>query len=357
MATVSVRPMTLRDVASLRNVRDVQVSLSHGCAPFRRLGAEILSGLPLGRRQRRIFLAASDGEVCALSEARPEPRDFRWVVTFLAAAEAAPESPCHDWVEHWTALLLATVRAAGASGAKRLHACSPAEGPVFEAMRRAGFTAYAYQVPLAAQGLRPEGTSDLYVREQEPSDAWSVHQLYHLVTPHPVQYAEAFTSNHWDVGRRVDGRIRGFLAERGHDVVAYCRITSRGNQHAVDLLALPGEAGLLRELVPTALARLGVGSKDEIWIGVPEYHSEYVSHLEALGFEAGDRQARMVRYTAVPVKAPATAPLGLVPEMGERLSARLPSYSSAKRPAKDFLPDPSLPSRRAGHRSPGPFLL
>lgn len=227
--------------------------------------------------------------------------------------------------------MLYAIRAAGVAGAKRLHAVSPLAGSAFEALRQAGFSVYAYQTSLLAQGLHPGQTGTVPLREQEPSDAWSIHHLYHLATPRPVQYAEAFTSNHWDAGRRAGSRIRGFLVEREHEVAAYCRITSRGHRHVMDVLTLPGEAAILDDLVPAALARVVTGERDTVWVSIPDYHSEYVAHLERLGFQPDGRQARMVRYTAVPVQTRIERSLSLVPEVGERLSVRLPSYSAAKR--------------------------
>lgn len=328
MATLTVRPIGIRDLTGFRALQRIPLGLGDGGAPVGPMGAGVLASLPVTRRYWRGYIATASQGLRAAVEIQPEPRDYRWVVAALAAGPESVPEQSELLVDVWEALLIAAIRAAGASGAKRLHACAPLDGPALEALLRANFTIYAYQTTLAASGVGLGALNGTVIREQEPSDAWALQQLYQRATPQPVQFAEAFTTNHWDVGRRAAWRVRGFLVERDHQAVAYCRVTSRGHQHVVDVLALPGEAGLLRELVPQALARSGAGENDEVWVGVPDYHSEYISHLEAVGFAVTGRQARMVRYMAVPVRTSQARPLPLVPEVGERLSARLPSYST-----------------------------
>lgn len=338
MATLTVRPIGIRDLTGFRSLRRVPLCLGYGSAPVSQTGAGVLASLPVTRRYWCGYVATVDHQVRGAVELQPEPRDYRWVVAALAAgSEFEADSPT-PLVEMWEALLIAAIRAAGAAGAKRLHACAPLEGPALEALLHANFTVYAHQTTLLAHGLHAGAEGGAVIREQEPSDAWAVQQLYQRATPQPVQFAEAFTTNHWDAGRRAPWRTRAFLVEREQQVVAYCRVTSRGNRHIVDALALPDAVAVLRELVPQALARSGAGTSDELWVNVPDYHSHYISHLEAVGFAVVGRQARMVRYTAVPARSRVTRALHLVPEVGEPLTARFPTYTSAKAPSDDVPP-------------------
>lgn len=329
MATLLIRPIRIRDLASLRHLGQIRVSLAAQQALSNHVGADVLAAFPLGRRYWRAFVATLDGEPRALIELQPEPREFRWQVTRLAAGELREHETEDAYVELWTELLLAAVRAAAQSGAKRLHAIAPADGPAFEALRRASFTVYAPQTALLAHGLHRWDTDGHRVREQEDSDVWSIHQLYHLATPRPIQHAEAFTSSHWDVGRRAGWRVRGFLMEHDHDVTAYCRVMSRGRRHVLEVLTQPGEARLVEEIVPVAVGRAADPRRDVIWVGLPDYHSEYLPYLLTVGFEELGRQVRMVRYTALEAQVRQRA-LNVVPELGDRLPARLPSYTASK---------------------------
>ena len=328
MATLSVRSINIRDIPSLHDLHRVHVAVGMPRAAAAEFSSGLLGSLPFTRRFRRVFVATLDERLAALVELDPYPREYRWLVARLAVSTALDTE--ESWIEMWSELLLYAVRAAGSAGAKRLHAAPPTDGPAFEALRRASFSVYAQQTTLLAQGLHLDNHEVIPVREQEPSDAWSIHQLYHLATPHPVQHAEALTSSHWDTGRDVGCVVRGFLVDRGHQVAAYCRVRTRRRTHVVELLALPGEAPLLGALVPEALSRVGAGRKDSVWVAVPDYQTEQVSVLANIGFEPVDRQARMVRYTAVPVRSRVVPRLNLVPEVGERLAPRLPSLSSPR---------------------------
>ena len=325
MATVSVRPLTVSDFPSLRSVLQAQIPLNYPQTVLDHRLSGFLAALPYGRRYRQTFVADVDGTIAAFAEFQPEPWNYRWMVARLGAGPM--EQGGVDWVAAWRELLRHAAQVAGAAGIKRLGATAPVEGPVYDALRQVGFSPYAQETLLLARGLQVTDREQGLVREQEPSDAWSIHQLYHLATPRAIQYADAFASNHWDVGRRAGLRLRGFLIERGHEVVAYCQVTSRGHRHVIDVLAQQGESQLLQTLVPVALEKAGITDKDTVWVGVPDYHTDYLDHLEAIGFRPSNRLTLMVKYTAVPVEVPDLRP-ATIPGALDSLPIRAPSYSS-----------------------------
>lgn len=325
VATISVRPLTVSDLPGLRSVLQAQVLLNYPQTVLDHRLSGFLAALPYGRRYRQAFVAEVDGTITAFAEFQPEPWNYRWMVARLGAG--SPELNEAGWETAWRELLRYAAQVAGAAGIKRLGATAPAEGSAYDALRQVGFTPYAQETLLLAQGLQTTGRDQGFVREQEPSDAWSIHQLYHLATPRAIQYADAFTSNHWDVGRRAGLRVRGFLIERGQEVAAYCQVTSRGHRHVIDVLTQQGESHLLQILVPAALAKAGITDKDTIWSGVPDYHTDYLDHLEIIGFRPSSRLALMVKYIAVPADVPDLRP-AMIPGAIDPLSIRAPSYSS-----------------------------
>jgi hypothetical protein len=322
----SVRPFGIRDLPVLRGARQIHVPLSYPEIALYSPLSDMLSALPYGRRFSRVFLALEDDEICGLIQLRPEPREYRWVVTGLAATDSGAESDEEHRVEIWNHLLRYSAFAAGLAGAKRVHAAAPVDGPASQALHRAGFSTYAHQTLLLAHRLRPPDPQDGMVREQEPSDAWSIHHLYHLATPRAVQYAEAFSSNHWDVRRRLNARVRGFLIEHKQVVVAYAQITTKGRLCAMEVIVQPDELGLLPTLVWQSCQLAGIDGRCTIWVSVPDYHREYLTPLDGLGFQEVGRQALMVRYTAVPACVPEAKRISVVAEITERLPARAPSY-------------------------------
>jgi hypothetical protein len=83
----------------------------------------------------------------------------------------------------------------------------------------------------------------------------------------------------------------------------------------------------LQTLVPIALEKAGITDKDTVWVGVPDYHTDYLDHLEAIGFRPSNRLTLMVKYTAVPVEVPDLRP-ATIPGALDSLPIRAPSYSS-----------------------------
>lgn len=326
MTAPSVRPFGIRDLPVLRGARQIHVPLSYPEIALYSPLSDMLSVLPYGRRYSRVFLALEGDEIRGLVQLRPEPREYRWVVTGLAATESGAESGDDRRVEIWNHLLRYSAFAAGLAGAKRVQAAAPVDGPASQALHRAGFTTYAQQTLMLAHGLRRPEPQDEVVREQEPSDAWSIHHLYHLATPRAVQYAEAFSSNHWDVRRRLNARVRGFLIERRQVVVAYAQITRKGRLCAMEVMVQPDDLELLAPLVWQSCQLAGVDGRCTVWVSVPDYHQEYLAPLEGLGFQEVGRQALMVRYTAVPACVPEAKRIPVVTEITERLPARAPSF-------------------------------
>ncbi len=325
VATVSVRPLTVSDLPSLRSVLQAQVPLNYPQTVLDHRLSGFLAALPYGRRYRQAFVAEVDGAIAGFAEFQPEPWNYRWMVARLGAGAAELDGA--DWVAVWRELLRHAAQAAAMAGVKRLGATAPVEGQAYDALRQVGFTPYAQETLLLAQGLQIVDQEQGLVREQEPSDAWSIHQLYHLATPRAIQYADAFTSNHWDVGRRAGLRVRGFLIERGQEVVAYCQVISRGHRHVIDVLTQQGESPLLQILVPVALAKAGITDKDTVWVGVPDYHTDYLDHIEEVGFRPSNRLTLMVKYMAVPAEVPELRP-AMIPGAIDPLPIRAPSYSS-----------------------------
>ena len=326
MSAKSVRQIGIIDIPRLRNLRRAHVSLVFPDAIHPSQFEDMLATMPLGRRYARVFVTGPDESPSAMIELRPEPEDFRWVVTGLGARETNDDDPTHDVVDFWSALLAYAVRAAGADGAKRVHASVPPVGPAYDALTQAGFTAYAHQVVMVAEGLTVELTEDngSRIREREPSDTWSIHHLYHLTTPRPVQYAEALTSNHWDSRRGLNSRTRGFVIDDKDGLAGFCQIGGRGSQVTLDLLILPGKLPLLSLLIGHAVRLAKLPPDAPVWVAVPEYHLEYIPVLESLGFAAVGRLASMVRYTMAPACDSPSRWANVVADVIERLPARTP---------------------------------
>jgi hypothetical protein len=295
-----------------------------------------LALLPGALQQRRVFVAFVDRELCACAEVVPDERRFVWDVQSLSAG--SPRLDAHDEVarELWEALLEYVIARAGAAHVRRVFAAAQEGGVACASLRASGFEAYTRL--FITLGHLPSQPAPLPagMRRQERGDVWSIHQLYHRVTPRAVQFAEARTSSTWELPRRrLAGRWpapatepRAYVLESGHGLHGYCQITRGHELTLVELMAEPG----LQEAVEFALAALsdaGVGSNERVCVVTPAYSGERVRQLEAHGFELVDERLAMIRHTTAPARAKArVAPLPAL-EAAERAAAPagIPSYS------------------------------
>lgn len=307
------------------------------------VAGQFLAMVPANLRQGRVIVALVDGELCAYMVFRPQTTRFRWDVLAVAAGSPRLDATDDVCIELWTALLEYAVRQAGESGAKRLFATSADDGAAFESLRAAGFERYAQFMILA--GMRQSGPVGLPegMREQEDSDVWSIHQLYHQVTPRAVQFAEALTSSVWELPQRnLLGRLtamppvsKAFVLDTGNGVQAYCAIQVRRGGAMARLLIAHECRALAVPFVLAAAAQAGVDPHCRLRLLVPGYASELVSGFREAGFELEHERTAMVRHTTAPAMVHARlAPLPS--DMGERVPRGVPTYV---RNARRAVPD------------------
>ena len=319
MGDLRVQPINLLNLAVLRQASQTLAPLSYPEIAFSTPNGGWQAIVPYGRRRVRTYVATGNGG-CGLAVLRQSRNDFRWELVSLGAS-GEPSGV----IEHWLALLAESNVAAGLDGAKRLHADSPLDGPVHETLVRAGYSVYAHETILLAQGLHRGEGEEPRLRAQEPSDAWSIHHLYHLLTPKAVQYAEAFSSNHWRLSRLPRSNEHGYVLDGRQGLEGYCRVTTAGRQAALEILIAPDRFADLTDLVAESLRLAGAGLDGRVWARVPGYLGEYVAPLEEAGFQAVEQRALMVRYTGVPLAIPQQRRLTLVRSVTERLPARVPA--------------------------------
>jgi hypothetical protein len=297
------------------------------------LPSQVLATIPANLRQGRVFVALVDGELCAYMVFRPHVSRFRWDILAVAAGSPRLDATDDVCIELWSALLEYAIRQAGEAGAKRLFATTDDDGVAFESLRAAGFERYARFMILV--GARPGGPVVLPegMRELEDSDVWSVHQLYHHVTPRSVQFAEALTSTVWEQPPRnlfdrltpMSPRPRAFVLDTRDGVQAYCAISVRRGGAMARLMIAPEYRAQAVPFVLAAASQAGVDGDCRLRLLVPGYSMELVSGFVDAGFELETERTAMVRHTTAP--AVVHARLSPLPaEAGERVPRGVPTY-------------------------------
>lgn len=329
MAAIHVRAMRIQDLVRLRSVRTEAASLHYPIGAFSRRIIDPRAIIPFSRREHKSYVAQLDGRPVGLADFLADSANHRWILTRVALARHTEwlDDALRDQV--WRELLVHAIRAAGASRANRIHASFPESAVIVPALQETGFTVYARESVLVVRQLPSSIAEEGVTRRQEPTDAWSVHQLYHAVTPRPIQYAEALTSNFWDTGVSSIVPTRGYVVEHGFEVAGYCRVVSSGNRHVLQPMVERNGLDLLEPLLRDVLSDLSPSSGESVIISVPDYLQEYLPTVESLGFEPLGRQLRMVKYTVVPRRMQLRSVERLAQELPERAVAGTPSFYTA----------------------------
>jgi len=325
---VTNRPATPRDVPGLGRL-DTYIPLDQPEAMLDPAGPirEALRSMAPTRYRPRVLVAESAAGLLACAVLRVGGAEHRWRVDALGAATGV-----YDVEPIWAELIARGVVLAGLRGVKRLYARVPVDSPAGRSTRVVGFSAYAQETLYVAERPRALG-SGVGARAQEPADTWGVHHLSIRSVPGPVQVAEAATSHQWDLpGRGSRIGVAGMVVERGHDIVAYTRLTHRGPYAVIDLLAEPGNPDALEAALDAALRRLGQGPGTvRVACGLRGYHGELGPLLEARGFRDVGQQDVLVKYTTARAMAPhvvepAVAPDGVRVRLVKPKPKRAPSF-------------------------------
>lgn len=313
MATLAVRTLRLRDLPRIRTVRQQVDRLDGPLCQFRHapnVTSRAMSMVPGATQSARVFVAIVDGELCAYLVAQREQRSFKWELAEIAAGSPrldATESVC---MELWSALIAYGVTQAGYAGVKRVFASAEDSSPAFESLRANGFEAFEDRFILARKGGWNDSTEQLAnVRPQLNSDVWSVHQLYHQVTPRAVQFAEALTSAEWELrgdswfNRAMVGGIQesSFVLDVGDNVTGHCRIERKNGCSLARMMMLPEYAGQVDTFLLTCLKAAGVGRNELVKVDVPGYFLEHLGVLERCGFRVAWERSGLVKHTTASV--------------------------------------------------------
>jgi hypothetical protein len=279
-----------------------------------------------------VVVALVDGELCAFASIKPARDRFSWHLLTMAAGSPRLDAHESEVVELWSSLLEFAVARAGEAKAKRLFADCAEGSLAHESLAHAGFEAFTTHTTLIAEIAESDNLTIPGVRPQEPSDAWSIHHLYHRLTPRLVQFAEARSSTSWELPRRsIKGRLplasagsKSFVFETIDGIEAHCHCERQGDGFRIDILVDPASALHSGEFVRhvSELAEIPVGST--LWTTVPGYARDVIGSLDEAGFRVYDERIAMVRHTT----APAKVHLRLAP---------LPSAESAERAVHGIL--------------------
>jgi hypothetical protein len=311
-----IRPVTPGDLWSLRRKPRSAVMLYNEAMlahPHRPFWFAMQCATEGSSAARATFFAKENG-LRAMVQAIGRDRRPELDIALLSAFDGGSGAPTDPDI--WFRLLEALCAHAGRRSVQRLYAAlSQRHDELREMFRQLGFSCYANQTVMRLEGPDwDQGTSVAAMQPQSRRDVWAIQKLYGLVTPRPVQQAEARASRDWMLPltpywQRV--RRRAWVLGRDDDLIAYLALTSGPAAHILTMLVHP-EA---REQT-TAVLRYALGQISDtlpVYALLRDYQSELLLPTGDLGFQPIGEQALLCKQTTVIVRrsilAPAMEPL------------------------------------------------
>lgn len=336
MTTLVVRPLAPLDMPALRHLLAVDTRVDsppwdehNGPA----MGAHAMLSLPLLNRSHHMFVALLDGDLCAAVTTRRQAPRYRRDVLSLAASAILLNGPWADCKAVWTALLEYAIRAAGEAGAKRLFASVEEDSLIYEGLRCASFEPYS-RFRVVRLSMRSERVSEPEgLRQQEESDVWSIHQLYHHATPMGVQHAEALTSAAWERPsvsplRRLTARTPApltFVVDTLDGIAAHCSIELHGEGAVARLLIADELRHRAYDIVVSSAWLAGCRRGSTLRVLIPAYRGELSRQFEVHGGVVESERVALIRHTTATAQVRSRAVTPLV-EVAERVPRRVPTY-------------------------------
>jgi hypothetical protein len=276
----------------------------------------------------QVFVSMIDDEICGyLLVHRDDPR-YRWTLAAAGAGSSRLDATDEACIELWSAMR------AGQSGIRRLFAAVIEGTPAHASLCAVAFVAYGQAIVLRGGWRDDSAPLPPGFREQHASDVWSIHQLYHRSVPRTVQFAEALTSEEWELPSRRDQllivgsgyREHGFVVDSEDGVSAYARVTRRRGAAYLSFMLQPDRNVPLEPFFAAALRAAGVGARDHVSICVPGYLRECVGPLEQMGLTISEERTLLVKHTTAPAIVHAQlAPLPNLRRQERRAVRRVPS--------------------------------
>jgi hypothetical protein len=216
----------------------------------------------------------------------------------------------------WNSLLEGLTQYAGNWGALRVLAEVDEQSPLFDCLRRSGFTIYARQqiwkLPF------PDS------KETLPTDTWEntsmfdegpVRNLYQALVPPLVQSAELFPSR----------RFNGWIYRQDKDLLAYVESVQGPRGIVLNPLVHPSLDNF-REVQKILLLHFAPFLRRPIYVAVRSYQAWLTTEMESLSAEPGPRMALMVRHLARLQRTPIISRFGNMEKYSEPTTPALPTH-------------------------------
>ena len=254
------------------------------------------------RRYTRIWSEGLDIRGLASAKSRSSPCD--WMIDLLLLDEQDKEC-CISLLE-----IISTV--GGELGAEKIFLRLPAESPLVDAAKEAGFSHYVterlYRLEKEKGKLANErGELPLLPRYKQSSDEYGLFELYEACVPAPVRRVEGMTFKEWQETKDKDAgkQERELVCEKEGSFVGWFRASLTGGLGQFEIMARPD--GELEQMVEYNL--MSLDRCRYLFCLTLEFQQELKLLLENRGFVEVAEYSALVKELAARAQEPCLMPL------------------------------------------------
>lgn len=224
---------------------------------------------------------SSDTNTCLISQVLHHAGDRSARLNFLVMENSSDLNEVLDLWDYLNAK-------AGEMGALNVLAEVSEPSPVFESMRKAGFSPYGWEAAWKLpRNINPSPDSDHGWETALPTDDPQIRSLYQSLVPPIVQAAEAFSN----------GGTRRLVYRENNEIVAYVESNAGPNGLYLRPLIHPAvtEISTLLNSLISEFNELG----QPVYLQVRSYQAWLLGALETIGGESSNHFTLLVKHLAI----------------------------------------------------------
>ena len=299
----SLRPsdlvaLVLFNSKALTNQAQSKDRLSKGDEAFHPLRFFLEQWFHLEKR-RRTVIHFYNGRIRSLVSARRRSGPRVWEIDCLLLEEGGGDICFH---------LLEKLSAVGGSiGIEKVFLRLPANSPLIEATKQAGFSHYLAEFLYHSEGRGTEGTpAPNIIRSKLPEDQYALFQLYSAAVPIAVRSIEGMTFQEWQETKDQSSG-KEFVYEKDGRVSGWLRIIVHKGTGYFEIMAHPLEEDKLGLLMNCSLAPLA--DKSPLLCMALEFQGQLRQLLVKEGFEEIAEYSTFVKQLTAWAKQPSLIPM------------------------------------------------
>ena len=250
--------------------------------------------------RRHLWVWANGFRVRGLASARNRSSPHVWEIDRLLIDELDNEC-CHSLLERLSA-------AGGESGVKKIFLRLPAESPLVNSARGAGFVPYVNEFLYGWERGKADGAeapSPCLARRKQEGDDYRVFELHKACIPATVCLIEGMTFKEWQETKERNIR-KEWVFEKEGNLIGWLKADTCGNKGQFEIMAT--DEGELKQMVDYSIMSLE-GCR-YLFCLAPEFQGELTRLLQGHGFSEVKKYTAFIKELTIRAQKPCLVPLG-----------------------------------------------